>query len=214
MKTHSQDHTIHTPDHYVNTHSPGSMIHHNDKHTIPYTVIPLKRRNSNTPNRSMFNHYGVSSYSRVITRGQFIKKYDLIRDCLKSVLGLHTAEREAVLRLLKLFVWYGAAYPKAAQLCQDPGCSRATFWRAVGKLRHLGLIVVVNRFLTRPHAQISNLYNLINLIVVIARYLAEHGQAFTERWIKPFLRMPGRLFWPGFGSGQLSLFTSASDGVT
>jgi hypothetical protein len=44
--------------------------------------------------------------------------------------------------------------------------------------------------------QISNLYLLHKLLLVIARYLAEHGVQFFEKWLRPYLSMPGRSFWP------------------
>jgi hypothetical protein len=65
----------------------------------------------------------------------------------------------------------------------------------VRALEAQGLLLRVRRYLIRPKAQISNLYNLHNLVVVIARYLAEHGQAFYEKWLLPFLTMPARRFW-------------------
>jgi len=179
----------------VKSCSPDTMIHHKDKPNYPRIVYSLKSKRKNPEDRSIFKLYGVSSSQRVLSTGLLFKEFDRVRDCLKSALGLPTAEREVVLRLLRFYAYYGVVYPKAAQVCQDPGCSPATFWRAVLELESRGLIRRVRRYVTRHHAQISNLYNLHELIIVIARYLAEHGVPFREKWLKPYLSMPGRLFW-------------------
>jgi len=139
--------------------------------------------------------YGVSSYYKVLTKGVLNKHFDQIVHCLRDVVGLPTAEREAALTLLRFGAYYGNVYPKASQCCSQPGCSKATFWRAVMHLKDLGLLRTIPRFLVREHAQISNLYLLDRLILLLARYLAEHGVAFWEKWLKPALAMPGSVFW-------------------
>lgn len=141
------------------------------------------------------NPYGVSRSRRAISSSLFIKKFGYIRDCLKDVLGLTTAQREVTLRLLRLWAYYGLVYPKEAQVTDPPGCSKATYWRTVRLLRELGLVQVVNRYVIRPHAQISNLYRLDRLVLLLARYLAEHGTHFWEKWLRPALTMPGQQFW-------------------
>lgn len=141
------------------------------------------------------DRYGVSKYYRVLSPGLLLKKYDLVRDCLASPLGLTRAQKEVVMRLLRLWAYYGYVYPKESQITEDPGCSKATFWRTIGLLKQLGLVVVVNRYVIRPHAQISNLYRFDKLLLLLARYLAEHGTGFLESWLKPILTMPGREFW-------------------
>lgn len=162
--------------------------------------------------------YGLPVALRALSTGLFIKKYDHIRDCLAFSLGFTCAEREVVLRLLRLYVYYGAVFPKAASIAREPGCSERTFWRAVKKLQSEGLVRVINRFVLRPHAQISNLYRLEKLAIVLARYLAEHGVRFCESWLRPALLMPARLFWsfpfqgPGDRAGpdQISMLHSLS----
>jgi len=139
--------------------------------------------------------YGVSSSHKVLTKGLFLKKYDLVVNCLAEVCGLTPAERDEALQLLRLQVYYPRVYPKASQVASDTGHGVATFWRTVGKLQDKNLLEVVHRFLIRVEAQISNLYLLDRLLIVIARYLAEHGTAFLEKWLQPYLSMPGRLFW-------------------
>ncbi|MBA7602878.1 hypothetical protein ES703_09974 [subsurface metagenome] len=164
------------------------MIHHKD-HIPPLRVI-YKSRGEPLP-----SPYGVSSSFRVLSPSLFFKKYDRIRDCLKYSLGMTTGQREVALRLLRLWVYYGKVYPKESQVTELPGCSKATFWRTIQFLEELGLVRVVNRYVIRPRAQISNLYRLEKLVMVIARYLAEHGQALREKWLEPYLVMPARLFW-------------------
>jgi len=139
--------------------------------------------------------YGVSPSQRVLSPQLLLKRFDQVKDCLEGVLGSPPGEREATLRLLRFWAYYGKVYPKAATVCSEPGCSKATFWRAIAHLRELGLVRVIPRYVIRPHAQISSLYLLDRLILLLARYLAEHGTRFWQRWLEPYLRMPGRRFW-------------------
>lgn len=181
---------------------PDTMIHHK----------VLRSRNKilvYTNSRCISKRYGVSSAFRVLSPGMFFKKYDQVRDFLELSLGLGSSAREVVLRLCRLWAYYGNVYPKEAQVCTEPGCSKATFWRTIRRLEQLGLIRVINRFVIREHAQISNLYRLDRLMLALARYIAEHGGQFSERWLRPYLTMPGRLFWsqifrvPGDRAGPL-----------
>lgn len=139
--------------------------------------------------------YGVSSAYRVLSPQLLLKRFDQVRDCLQNVLGLTTGQREVTLKLLRLFAYYGQVYPKASLFCQEPGASRATFWRTIKRLSNENLVQVVNRFILRPHAQISNLYRFDKLLLLLARYLAEHGQAFYQKWLKPYLALAGSVFW-------------------
>ena len=139
--------------------------------------------------------YGVSSSRRVLTPGLFVKRFDDIRDCLKNVIGLTVAQREVALRLLRLWAYYGYVYPKASQVCELPGCSKATYWRTLKTLREMALVLVINRYVIRPHAQISNLYRLDRLVLLIARYLAERGVSFWQKWLAQIFAMPGQQFW-------------------
>ena len=166
----------------------NSMIHHNIPLLPKRIIVSYKSIERGNP-------YGVSPTYRVLSPGLFLKRYDRIRDCLECVLGLTPSQREVVLRLLRLWAYYGHVYPKEATITELPGCSKSTFWRTIKTLRETDLIAVVNRFVIRPHAQISNLYRLDRLIVLLARYLAEHGVRFLEKWLEPYLSIPGRLFW-------------------
>jgi len=167
---------------------PKPMIHHKDYSNTDTIIYKNKGKRIAKP-------YGVSSSYRVLSPQRLIKRFDSIRDCLQFTLGLTIAEREVALRLLRFWAYYGKVYPKESTVTELPGCSKATFWRTIGKLRELGLIQVINRYIIRENAQISNLYRLDRLVLLLARYLAEHGIAFREKWLTPALTMPGRLFW-------------------
>ncbi len=175
--------------------SPDSMIHHN---LFPHS----ERIILSSKNIRRGSSYGVSHSHKVITSSLYIKKYDRIRECLQETLGLSVAQREVALRLLRLWSYYETVYPKESQITELPGCSKATYWRTIRRLRELGLVRVINRYLVRPHAQISNLYRLDRLVLLLARYLSEHGVGFRERWLKPALTMPARLFWSFLDLGQ------------
>lgn len=165
-----------------------SMIHHKvrDPYIVGYTIREIEYRGK---------PYGVSPARRVLSPGLLLKQYDRIRECLAYPLGMTVGQREVTLRLLRLWAYYSKVYSKESQVTELPGCSKATFWRTIRLLEKLGLVHVINRYLIRPHAQISNLYRLDRLVLVIARYLAEHGVAFREKWLTPYLTMPGKLFW-------------------
>ena len=172
----------------INGNPSNSVIHH--KVGGNHSLILYRERSYYRG-----NPYGVSPSQRVLSPQLLLKKYDLVRECLQYPLGLSTAQREVTLRLLRYWAYYGKVYPKEAQVTEEKGCSKATFWRTIGLLEQRGLLHVVNRYVIRPHAQISNLYRFDKLLIVIARYLAEHGTRFLEKWLTPALTMPGRLFW-------------------
>ena len=181
---------------------PDSMIHHKGGGHRNKIIVSYRSLYKDKP-------YGVSSASRVLSPQLLFKKFDYIRECLIHPIGLTTAQREVTLRLLRLWAYYGYVYPKEAQVTGEPGCSKATYWRTLHIMRELGLVQVINRFVIRPHAQISNLYRLDRLLLLLARYISEHGHAFYESWLRPYLTMPGREFWsqifrvPGDRAGPL-----------
>lgn len=165
-----------------------NLIHHN----VPlYPQRMIVSFSGNQPLR----RYGVSSSYRLLSKGLFNKKFDLVRDCLEYVLGLTVSQREVVLRLLRYWSYYGQVYPKETTITAEPGCSKATFWRTINLMKARGLITVTNRYIIRPHAQISNLYRFTRLLILIAVYLAEHGTCPWGKWIDQYLRMPARLFY-------------------
>lgn len=179
---------VNSPPHQSSKAGQKSMIHHKPRSNQKKIIVSYS-------SLSQFKRYGVSTPLRLLSPGLFIKRYDQIRDFLEGVLGLTTAQREIVLRILRLWAYYGLVYPKESQITQEPGCSKATFWRTVRQLRELHLVQVVNRYVVRPHAQISNLYRLDRLALVVARYLAEHGIKFPGSWACPYLAMAGQAFW-------------------
>lgn len=166
------------------------MAHHKDP-VEPYSKIVVKSKVSGVP-------YGVPQSQRILPLGLFIKKYDKIRDFLAGSCKLTCAQREVVLRLLCFSSHYKEVYPKAATVCGEPGCSKRTFWRVMRKLLDSGLVQVSNRYVIREHAQISNLYRFHKLLILLVRYLAEHGQKFWEKWLQPWLGMSGKDFWGNF----------------
>lgn len=170
------------------SHSPRPMIHHSK----PFP-------NSISGNRKVLSRetgsYGVSRTRRLLSPELLRKKHDHVWSCLAGPLGLTLAQREVTMRLLRLWAYYGLVYPKESTITEDPGCSKATFWRTIGLLKDRGLVTVINRHLTPFRRQTSNIYRLDKLVMLIARYLAEHGTAFLEKWLRPYLAVPGVLFW-------------------
>lgn len=167
---------------------PTTVIHHNGN-------SPRLKNWSEEVIGDKENHYGVSASWRVLQPGVFFKRFDLILKFLQGTLRLSPTEAEGIMRLLRYKAFCDKVYPQAWRVCMASGCSRATFWRAIQRLKAQGFIRVINRYLIRPHAQISNLYDLRVLLILIARYLAEHGLQFAERWLKPYLSLPGTTFW-------------------
>ncbi len=192
---------------------PVSMAHHNSYLSLRNKVIVSY---SNVEEGT----YGVSSNYRVLTKGLLQKRTSYIIDCLRVKLGLTPGQIEIVMRLLRLWVYYGAVFPSEAHITEDGetnedreyycatyalphpprarGCSKATFWRTIRTLRELGLVSVVNRYVLRPHAQISNLYRLDRLLVVLAKYLADHIHHTWPDWIERLIMKPWPLLWESF----------------
>ncbi len=146
--------------------------------------------------------YGVPTQKRLLTPGVFIKQFDRIRDYLFNA-GLSPAERQVALNLLRLYCYYGKVYPKATEFIDERGCSPRTFWRAVAKLEHMGLIDRINRYL--HHLQISNAYRLDKLVLVLARWLAEHGHHFTDNFTLSLLRLTNHSFWQTIWTAKVRL---------
>lgn len=187
--------------------SPDSMIHHKVG-TLKRIII--ERRET----YGVSSSYRVSRSHRVLSPGMLIKRFDDVRRFLRDQLALAPAQREVTLRLLRFWAYYGLVVPKASTVTELPGCSKATYWRTVRLLKDQELVQVVNRYVIRPHAQISNLYRFDRLMVLLARYLAERGTAFYEKWLKPYLRVPGALFWTSTRTlSQSSLSGSTLDGT-
>lgn len=187
------------PQHLPLSGLPGTMTHHN---------VSIHKRRILTYD----NTYGVppsmkrSPLSKILTPGVLLRRFDAVRDCLGRTLGLTTAMREGALRLLRFQAYYSQVYAKADTVCKEPGCSRRTFWRTIHKLEKLGLLERRNQYVLREKAQTSNLYLLTKLCILIARYLAEHGVAFHDKYLAPYFAMLGSTFWPWImgGAGGLT----------
>ena len=173
--------------------SSSTMIHHK--------VLRLRIKGSDkTYEGYMGKPYGVSPSYRVLSPQLLLKKYDYVIDCLNNVMKLSVAQREVVLRLLRLWAYYGYVYPKESMITTNPGCSKATYWRTIAILQNIGLITVVNRYMIRPHAQISNLYRLDKLVKLIAKYLAEHIAHVWPAWFDSILHLTWPELWASLKS--------------
>jgi len=146
--------------------------------------------------------YAVPTPRRLLSPGIFNKKFDRIRDYLANI-ELTPAERHVILNLLRLYCYYGKVYPKASEFTDERGCSKRTFWRAVAKLEELGLIDRINRYL--HHLQISNAYRLDKLVLILVRWLAEHGHPFTNNFTLALLRLTNHSFWQTIWSTKVRL---------
>jgi len=166
----------------------NSMMHHK-------APLPRREKTLVSYNNLSGGPYGVSRTRRVLSPQLLLKKHNYVLSCLRDVLGMTAKQRSVTFELLRLWAYYGRVYPKEAHITEGSWSSKATFWRTIKLLEELGLIQVVNRYVVRPHAQISNLYRLDQLVLLLARYLAEHGVGFLEKWLTPILTMPGRVFW-------------------
>jgi hypothetical protein len=169
----------------VSNNNKDTMIHHKDLSKIIYKLGKSKIRKP----------YGVSAEQRILPPSLLLKWFDKTRDFLEYSLNLTPVQREVTLRLLRLWAYYGEVYPKESQITELPGCSKATFWRTIKKLEEMQFLQRINRFILREKAQISNLYLLDKLILAIARFLHEKSVEFLQEWVKPFLMLPGSVFW-------------------
>ncbi|MBA7523846.1 hypothetical protein ES705_15980 [subsurface metagenome] len=127
--------------------------------------------------------YGVPMPRKLLTVELYNRRFDEIRRYLADNIGLTLAERESILRLLRIYAYYGRVYPKASQIADDfgnmmKGCSKRSFWRAIAKLREDGMIQVCHRYL--HGRQISNCYRLDKLILCLVRCLLEHGKRYLN----------------------------------
>lgn len=194
--------------HRGTTPSPKSVIHHRTPPSSNGSQVQPAPFNGRIihklAGKDIDIPYGVSSKRKLLRPHQLNRYHHLIWSFLKHDLGLETAQREVVFRLLRLYAYYTYVYPKAKQIAAEPGCSVATFWRTVALLEEDGLLTRVNRYIMREEAQISNLYLLGKLVLAIARMLYEHSKPFTQRWVQPLLAMPGRQFWSGIWKWDLA----------
>ena len=153
-----------------------TLAHRND------TISGSNPIRSQSTNLDLYS-YGVPMRRKILTVELYNKRFHEIRNYLAGNLGLTLAEREGILRLLRLYAYYGRVYPKASQIADDfgnmvKGCSKRSFWRAIAKLRDGGMIQVRHRFL--HGRQISNCYRLDKLILCLVRWLLEHSTHYLK----------------------------------
>jgi hypothetical protein len=184
-----------------------SMIHHNVSISQRKKIIVSYSTKSWKP-------YGVSKSQRILSPQLLLKKWDYVNDFLNHPLELTNAQGLVVFNLLRFWAYYGYVYPKESQVTEHPGCSKSTFWRTIAILRDCGLVEVVNRYVLRPHAQISNLYILNNLILLIAKYLAEHIAHIWPDWLDPIHFTPWTKIWDVLSGGQLKFPSLSACGCT
>jgi len=173
------------------SHSPPEqqpLAHRNTSLSIP----PGNRGKREPGNNRYLYSYGVPMKRKILTCELYNKRFDEIRHYLDRNMGLTLAEREGILRLLRIYAYYGRVYPKASQIADDfgnmiKGCSKRSFWRAIAKLREDDLVQVHNRYL--HGRQISNCYRLDKLILCLVRWLLEHGKRYLN-----LLSLPRELF--------------------
>ena len=172
-----------------------SMAHHN---SLPSIINQIYFKKSIEREK----RYGVPSSYRILTMGNYHKHHDDINTMLRVVCGLENRERSAIFCLLRLFFYYGQVYPKADDVAEQEYISKRTFWRAVSKLKALGVIEVLNRYIN--HKQISNLYRIDKLVLMIARFIAEHYPIifgdFGDKLTGFF-----RSFWDGIWDADINL---------
>ncbi|GAI00953.1 unnamed protein product, partial [marine sediment metagenome] len=124
------------------------------------------------------------------------------RDCL-VMLGFTRAKRDVILQLVRLYAYYGKVYPKAEQVAEDGYISKRTFWRTITDMEQDGLIERTNRYLN--HLQISNAYRLDRLILILARYLAEHGVGQFTDFAQKLIGFAGGSFWKAIWTVRVRL---------
>jgi hypothetical protein len=175
--------------------SPQSMAHHNSPSPVVDQIYFKKGIEKE-------KRYGVPSSYRILTMGNYHKHHDDINAMLRVVCELENRERSAVFCLLRLFFYYGQVYPKADDVAEQEYISKRTFWRAISKLKALGVIEVLNRYIN--HKQISNLYRIDKLVLMIARFIAEHHPIifgdFGDKLTSFF-----RSFWDGIWDADINL---------
>lgn len=171
------------------------MTHHN---SAPYSSQPVtffyRLRGSKTRTSSRIP-YGVPCPSTVLPRGILFKRWRETLAFSRTALFLPEGEVGVVLELIRLWAIKGRVYATAKQIAEAAHVSKNTVWRTINHLEDLKMVQVVNRYVQREWAQISNLFLLERLIIALARFLAEHGERNLGPMMARFLALPGREFW-------------------
>lgn len=120
----------------------------------------------------------MQSSNRVLTKSIFNRRFDDIRDFLITLGVAGPRQRDAILKLLKLYAHYGKVYPKAQTIADECYISKRTVWLAIKKLEDSGLLERNQQFINGY--QTSTQYLLDKLVLMIAHRLAEIGQALSD----------------------------------
>lgn len=146
-------------------------------------------------NNDVDTSYGVSSKPRILNIKLMQRHYDRIVIFLRDILGLSPFQVAVAVKLLRFYAYYGRVYPRQSDIQEGHIVSKATFWRTIEKLEGLGLLKRIPRYFIREKAQTSNLYEMEKLLIVLARYLREHGVALADSCVKVILKLGGAEFW-------------------
>lgn len=171
------------------------MVHHNSR---PLTSLPLTffyRRRKSKEHSSSRKPYGVPSPHRVLPQGVIFKRWRDVQAFFRVTMGLTDPERGVVSELVRLWMIKGEVYAKAKQVKETAKVSHRAFWHTIKRLEEMKMIQVVNRYVQREKAQISNLFLLEKLIFALARFLAECGERNLGPMMARFLALPGQEFW-------------------
>ena len=171
------------------------MAHHNSValSSQPSTYFyKLRRFKTRTTSRIP---YGVPCPTAVLPPKVLFQRWRDVQAFYHSTLQLPEEEVRVVSELVRLWTIRGRVYPTAAQVAETAHVSIRTFWRTVKRLEEMKMVQVVNRYVQREWAQISNLFRLERLIFALARFLAEKGERNLGPMMARFLALPGREFW-------------------
>ncbi len=141
------------------------------------------------------NHYGVSYKPKILTPGLFFKHHDRVMVFLRDTLRLSPRQCEITEQLLRFYIFYSSVYPSQKDCSGRHRGTKPTFWRTISKLEEMGMIVRIPRYFVREKAQTSNLYEMEKLLILLARYIREHGAALADNCIKLIIDLGGAEFW-------------------
>lgn len=150
-----------------------TMAHHKVSSTYNDLIIYIKKGGREP--------YAVPLASKVLSKADYCRHFNDIRELLKGPLGLSNFERDVAFQLIRFGVYYGRVYPKASTLADQCQVSKRTVWRAIAKLRGLGVIksypVFINGY------QTSSWYRLDKLFLMMAQFIAERGRELNRQAI-------------------------------
>ena len=171
----------------TNCQAPATVAHHK---LLSSPIILKDKFNKYVPSEIPYN---VQATFRIIPKAVFIKRHDAILNFIRQ-LGFTKKESWAIIRLLRFWIYYGLAYPKAETVCggekllnketnkietRYADFSVRTFWYAVKKLDDAGLLVKYRQLLNGRKT--ASLYRLDKLVLYLAARMAEHAQLRLNR---------------------------------